>query len=235
MKSEKKLQKAVELLKAIDSPMADKAANLIIEFMTDNVKPSKGMLLCRDFISKDPVSPILHLILHDAEHKTAVATDAHALFSNEAEYIETDGHGLRDIFGNKAEENIGVFPKWFSIIPKQTEDAEIYEDLEETYKMALSEAKLQGKKLDKTEIFILVNEHQWMNAKHVGFMLRAGLDDWKVPYSEDEDEDEDEQKHKHKHKQPLYKEWDGKRLLLMPAYIGDLTPWEIKRKYKYKY
>lgn len=222
MKSEKKLQKAVELLKAIDSPMADEAVKLIIGFMIDKVKPSKRMLICRDFISKDPNRPILHLILHDAEHKTAVATDVHALFSDEAEYIETDGNGLRDIYGNKAEENIGVFPKWFSIIPKQTEDAEIYEDLEETYKMALSEAKLQGKKLDKTKIFIRVNEHQWMCARHVDFILRVGLDGWKIPSSEGEQESK-----------LLYKEWDGKRLLLMPAYMEELTPLEIKRKYKY--
>ena len=38
MKSEKKLQKAVELLKAIESPRADEAARLIIGFMIDNVK-----------------------------------------------------------------------------------------------------------------------------------------------------------------------------------------------------
>ena len=220
MKSEKKLQEAVNLLKTIDSPRADEAARLIIDFMIDNVKQNKGELLCRDFVSKDKFRPIMHFIFHDAEHKTAVATDGHALFANEAEYIETCGNGLRDILGNEVE-YIGSFPKWFSVIPKQTEDTTIYEDLEETYKKALSEAKIQGGQSNKSKIFILVNGKQWMSARHVEFMLRAGLDGWKVSSADTEPQFN-----------PLYKEWDGKRLLLMPAY-QDATPNEIRRKYKY--
>ncbi len=220
MKSEKKLQEAVRLLKAIDSPRADEAARLIIGFMIDNVKQNKDELLCRDFVSKDIFRPVLHFILHDAEHKTAVATDAHALFANEAEYVETRGNGLRDILGNEAGD-IGVFPKWFKIIPQQTEDTKIDENLEDIYKKAVSEARIQGRQSDKTKIFILVNGKQWMNARHVEFMLRAGLDGWKVSSEGTESYG------------PLYKEWDGKRLLLMPVYIDDATPSEIRRKYKY--
>lgn len=220
MKSEKKLQEAVNLLKAIKSPRADEAARLIIQFMIDNVKQNKGELLCRVFVSKDELRPILHFIFHDKEHKTAVATDGHALFTNEAEYIETCGNGLRDILGNKAGD-IGVFPKWFSIIPKQIEDTTIDENLEDTYKKALSEAKIQGGQSNKSKIFILVNGKQWMSARHVEFMLRAGLDGWKVSSKNTEPQ-----------YNPLYKEWNGKRLLLMPAY-QDATAIEIKRKYKY--
>lgn len=222
MKSEKKLQNAVNLLKAIDSPRADEAARLIVQFMIDNVKQNKGELLCRDFVSKDKMRPVLHFVFHDAERKTAVATDAHAMFANEAEYVETCGNGLRDIFGNKTPENIGNFPKWFSVIPKQTEDTTIDENLEETYKKALSEAKIQGGQSNKSMIFILVNGEQWMSAKHVEFMFRAGLDGWKVSSSKAEP-----------YSKPLYKEWDGKRLLLMPVYLDDILPWETKRKYKY--
>ena len=221
MKSENKLQKAVGLLKAIDTPRANEAARLIIDFMIDNVKQNKGELLCRDFVSKDELRPVLHFIFHDAKHKTAVATDAYALFANEAEYVETCGSGLRDILGNETPEYIGNFPKWFSVIPKQNENTTIDENLEETYKKAISEAKIQGKQSDKTRIFILVNGEQWMNAKHVEFMLRAGLEGWKVSLSDTE-----------KRCRPLYKEWDGKRLLLMPTYI-DATTYETKRKYKY--
>ena len=221
MKSEKKLQEAVNLLKAIDSPRADEAARLIIDFMIDNVKQNKGELLCQDFVSKDELRPVLHFIFHDAKHKTAVATDAHALFANEAEYVETCGNGLRDILGNETPEDIGNFPKWFSVIPKQTENTTIDENLEETYKKALSEAKIQGGQSNKSKIFILVNGQQWMSARHVEFMLRAGLDGWKVSLSSTEPQSN-----------PLYKEWDGKRLLLMPAYL-DATDIEIQRKYKY--
>ena len=221
MKSEKKLQEAINLLKAIESPRADEAARLIIGFMIDNVKQNKGELLCRDFVSKDKSRPVLHFIFHDAEHKTAVATDAHALFTNEAEYIQTCGDGLRDILGNKLQWYIGNFPKWFSVIPKQTEDTMIDENLEETYKKALSEAKIQGRQSNKSNIFVLVNGKQWISAKYVEFMLRAGLDGWKVSSANTEPQSN-----------PLYKEWDGKRLLLMPAY-QDATPNEIRRKYKY--
>ena len=219
MKSEKKLQEAINLLKAIESPRADEAARLIIDFMIDNVKQNKGELLCRDFVSKDKFRPVLHLVFHDAEHKTAVATNAHALFANEAEYIETCGNGLRDILGNEVGD-IGVFPEWFSVLPKQTEDTTIDENLEEIYKKALSEAKIQGGQSNKSKIFILVNGQQWMSAQHVEFMLRAGLDGWKVSSNAET------------YYNPLYKEWDGKRLLLMPAY-QDATPNEIRRKYKY--
>lgn len=220
MKSEKKLQAAVKLLKAIESPRADEAARLIIGFMIDNVKQNKGELLCRDFVSKDELRPVLHFIFHDAEHKTAVATDSHALFANEAEYIETCGSGLRDILGNEAGD-IGVFPKWWNVIPKQLEDTTIDEGLEETYKKALSEARIQCGQSNKTKIFILVNGKQWMNARHVEFILCAGLEGWKVSSANTEPQSN-----------PLYKEWDGKRLLLMPAY-KDATPNEIRRKYKY--
>lgn len=220
MKSEKKLQEAFNLLKAIGTPRADEAARLIVDFMIDNVKPNKGELLCRDFVSKEELRPVLHFIFHDAEHKTAVATDAHALFANEAEYIETCGNGLRDILGNEVG-GIGVFPKWFSVIPKQTEDTMIDENLEEIYKKALSEAKIQGGQSNKSKIFILVNGRQWISAKHVEFMLRAGLDGWKVSSAKTET-----------YFKPLYKEWDGKRLLLMPVY-EDATPLELTRKYKY--
>lgn len=220
MKSEKKLQNAVKLMKAIDSPRADEAARLIIGFMIDNVKQNKGELLCRDFVSKDKLRPVLHFILHDVEHKTAVATDAHALFANEAEYIETRGSGLRDILGNEVG-GICVFQKWWNVIPKQLEDTTIDEGLEETYKKALFEARIQGSQSDKTKIFILVNGKQWMNARHVEFILRAGLEGWKVS-------SEGIERYK-----PLYKEWEGKRLLLMPEYIDDATPNEIRRKYKY--
>lgn len=220
MKSEKKLQEAVNLLKAIGTPHADEAARLIIDFMIDNVKQNKGELLCMDFVSKDEIRPVLHFIFHDAEHKTAVATDAHALFSNEAEYVETCGSGLRDILGNEVGD-IGVFPKWFSVLPKKTEDTTIDENIEQIYKKALSEAKIQGGQSNKSKIFIFVNGKQWMSARHVEFMLRAGLDGWKVSLSNVEPQFN-----------PLYKEWEGKRLLLMPAY-QDATPNEIRRKYKY--
>ena len=220
MKSEKKLQEAVNLLKSIESPRADEVARLILDFMIDNVKQNKGELLCRYFVSKDKIRPVLHFIFHDAEHKTAVATDSYALFTNEAEYVETCGSGLRDILGNEAGD-IGVFPKWFSIIPKQIEDTMIDGNLEETYKKALSEAKIQGGQSNKSKIFILVNGKQWMSARHVEFMLRAGLDGWKTSSKSTEPQFN-----------PLYKEWDGKRLLLMPAF-QDATPNEIRKKYKY--
>lgn len=221
MKSDKKLQEAVNLMKTIDSPRADEAARLIIQFMIDNVKQNKGKLLCRDFVSKDELRPVLHFIFHDEERKTAVATDAYALFANEAEYVETCGNGLRDILGNETPEHIGNFPNWFSVIPEKTEDTTIDENLEETYKKALSEAKIQGGQSNKSKIFILVNGKQWMSAKHVEFMLRAGLDGWKVSSTNTDPQFK-----------PLYKEWDGKRLLLMPAY-QDATDIETKRKYKY--
>ena len=221
MKSEKKLQEAVDLLKTIDSPRADEAARLIIDFMIDNVKQNKGELLCRDFVSKNELRPVFQFVFHDAEHKTAVATDTHALFANEAEYVETCGNGLRDILGNETPEYIGNFPNWFSVIPKQTEDTTIDENLEKTYKKALSEAKIHGGQSNKTKIFILVNGKQWMSAKQVEFMLRAGLDGWKVSSKNTEQQFN-----------PLYKEWDGKRLLLMPLYLN-ATDIETKRKYKY--
>ena len=221
MKNEKKLHEAIGLLQSIENnSRVDDAIKLIASFMIDNVKRNKGDLMCRDFVSTDKTRPVLHLIFHDSERKTAVATDAHALFTNQSEFIKTDGCGLRDIYGNEMKD-AGVFPCWFKVIPTETQPTTIDADLEETYKKALSEAKLYGRQSNKTKIFILVNGKQWMTARHVGFMLRAGLDGWLVPKNSS-----------NPMCSPLLKNWDGKQLLLMPTHI-DATAIETKIRFKY--
>lgn len=220
MKSEKKLQQAVALLKAVDDVRANEAIDLIVDFLIDNITPSKTELRCKDFISKDQFRPTLRLIFHDNEHKTAVATDAHALFSNEAEYVETDGKGLRDIIGNP-QPDAGVFPNWSKVLPKHTKPTTIEPDLEAIYKKAMAEAKANGHN-DKGKVFILVNGVQWMNAKHVELMLKAGLDGWTVSTDSPTSSSN-----------TLFKQWDGKQLLLMPVYVEEPTEAELKRKFRY--
>lgn len=219
MKSEKKLQQAVNLLKVVDDVRANEAIDLIVDFLIDNTAPSKTELRCKDFISDDKMRPTLRLIFHDNERKTAVATDAHALFSNEAEYVETDGNGLRDILGNP-QPDAGVFSNWSKVLPKNTKLTTIEADLETIYKKALAEAKANGQS-KKGNVFILVNGTQWMNAKHVELMLKAGIDGWTVSTDNPTSSFN-----------PLFKQWDGKQLLLMPVYL-DASDLEIKRKYKY--
>lgn len=219
MKSEKKLQQAVNLLKVVDDVRAKEAVDLIVDFLIDNTAPSKTELRCKDFISDDKLRPTLRYIFHDNERKTAVASDAHALFSNEAEYMETGGNGLRDILGNP-HPDAGVFPNWSKVLPKNTKPTTIEADLETIYKKALAEAKANGQS-KKGNVFILVNGTQWMKANYVELMLKAGIYGWTVSTD-----------HPISSYNPLFKQWDGKQLLLMPAY-SDATDMEIKRKFKY--
>ena len=84
----------------------------------------------------------------------------------------------------------------------------------------MAEAKANGQS-KKDKVFILVNGTQWMSAKHVELILKAGIDGWTVStYSPTSGFN------------PLFKQWDGKQLLLMPVY-PDASDLEIKRKYKY--
>lgn len=219
MKSEKKLQQAVNLLKVVDDVRANEAVDLIVDFLIDNIAPSKTELRCKDFISDDKFRPTLRLIFHDNERKTAVAINRHALLSNEAEYIETDGNGLRDILGNP-QPDAGVFPNWSKVLPEHTDPTTIEADLETVYKKALAEAKANGQS-KKDKVFILVNGKQWMNAKHVELMLKAGIDGWTVATDCRTDA-----------YSPLFKQWDGKQLLLMPV-NPEATDSEIKRKFRY--
>lgn len=220
MKSEKKLKQAVALLKVVDDVRANEAIDLIVDFLIDNTTPSKTELRCKDFISNNQLRPMLRLIFHDNERKTAVATDTYALFSNEAEYVETDGNGLRDIIGNP-QPDAGAFPNWSKVLPKHTKPTTIEPDLEAIYKKALAEAKANGQN-KKCNVFILVNGVQWIKAKHVELMLKAGLDGWTVSTDSPTISSN-----------TLFKQWDGKQLMLMPVY-SDASDIEIKRKFKFK-
>lgn len=217
MKSEKKLQQAVEILQKVDDLMVRKAIDYIVDFMIDNTRQKSVGLSVRNFVREDIYRPVLGLVFHDNKRMTAVATDANALFTNESEYIPTDGNGLRDVLGNPRPD-AGKYVDYFGIIPNETIPTTIVPNLKEIYKKAVAEARLNGVR-DKYKIFVLINGETWVNARYVEFMIQAGLDGWELA-------------NMGVRHAPLVKKWEGKELLLMPSFI-DVNKNEIDRKYAY--
>ena len=124
MKSIEKIQKAIEQLNNIvswtkDDPdtsvAAEMAAKLLREVIADNTQVKKTELSVKEFVGKDSnLRPLMCCIYHDPEEHVAVATDAHAVFVNAAEYIVRAGVDGWECNAEKDLENgnRGIIKRW---------------------------------------------------------------------------------------------------------------------------
>ena len=218
MKSTKKLEEVLHKLDIIESVSLDSAnaasyaaecKKLIREVIADNLPDvKKSELHCKDFVSKDPNRQLLHYVYHDNEKQVAVATDAHILFTSEAEYIPTEGNGLRDIYGEVTGETktIAKYPNWQSVMPKAKDlvDVTVRSDLAEILKQATA-----NRKDKKQKVYVCVDGMHWFAERMVKTILKTGIDGWHAVTDYNKDTTAPHR--------PLYKKWDGKQLLLMPV------------------
>lgn len=227
MKSINKLYDAIncigEEMNEYDVAMAK---SLIREFIIDNTEEKKKTKFsCSMFTSdvkKDGMTrPSMCCVYHDNENKVAVATNGIELYTSESEYIPTDGNCLRNAYGEDPKESLIYvkksggwkiseittrFPDWKKVIPTNTVHIGFREDIEQVYNESMADAK--GRNTKKADEKVIINLSSspsvWMTARHVKFIIDAGIDGWVI---------------REDFKGGLLKKWDGKMLMLMPFYI----------------
>lgn len=241
IKSIKKLQDAIQCInERMSTAEVANAKSLIMQFIADNEEsPKREKLSCGMFTkgTKDYDSEArkaMCCIYHDPVYKVAVATDARAIYASESEYIPTEGNGLRNAYGQDPTQSIleipkkngkeqfvisemgDKFPKWRQVIPNNTVNIEIREDLEQAYREAIAAAKSLKVKDAEHRVIINVSESPdiWMTARHAKFIICAGLEGWKI---------------RDDYKGGLIKTWSGQTLMLMNSYMEDDS---IKRPLK---
>ena len=234
MKSIEKIQKAIEQLNNIvswtkDDPdtsvAAEMAAKLLREVIADNTQVKKTELSVKEFVGKDSnLRPLMCCIFHDPEEHVAVATDAHAVFVNAAEYIETEGNHLRDVYGDnegwigkdklgrgvyKVSEMGGRYPNWQAVMRIGHTPVIIRDDIEQAIKDCKAEMKATKRKIGR--IRVSANGNIWMCVKFAEYIVRAGVDGWDCNAEKDLENGN----------RGIIKRWDGKQLLLMPMLMLD--------------
>lgn len=228
MKSIEKLSVALENLtqefKESKNSVVSDAIIAIHEFIVDNTPVKKGDLSVWDCVMKNKkdlqLRPNLCAVFHDNEAKAAVGTDAHILFVNPSEYIDStekpddcnqqfeyNGYTglIRDKYGKPMKN--GKYPLWRSVFPKDTMTFEIRADLKKTRDLAKSTCKLSG----SAGFIICINKELdiWVGGALVDFVIRAGIDGWRCSKESP-------------NRRALVKEWDdGRKMLLMPAMPAD--------------
>lgn len=205
MKSIEKLQKAADILQekfAEDVENIGKAIVLIHEFIVDNAPVKKSELSVWEFVSNDNLRPNLMTVFHDNAWKAAVATDAHVLFVNPKEYIDSadaeeangqkfeyDGYTglMRDKYGKVVERDKDTFgdryPNYRSVIPAEDRQMpfEVRSDLKQCRDIVKSTLKLRnGRKRDNVGATICLNKdlNIWIADCYADIVIRAGLDGW---------------------------------------------------------
>lgn len=228
MKSLEKLSAAWEnLTKEFSESKNSVVSDAIIaihEFIVDNTPVKKGDISVWECVTKNKKDikwrPNMANVFHDNEAKAAVGTDAHILFVNPSEYIDStekpddcdqqfeyNGYtGLvRDKYGKPLKD--GKYPLWRKVFPKDTMPFEICADLKETRDLAKSTCKLSG----RAGFNICINKELdiWVGGAFVDFVIRAGIDGWQCSKE-------------CPNKRALVKEWeDGRKMLLMPVMPAD--------------
>lgn len=231
MKSIEKLQVALENLtqefsESKNSVVSDDIVAIhkfivaIHKFIVDNTPVKKGDLSVWECVTKNKKDikwrPNMANVFHDNEAKAAVGTDAHILFINPSEYIDStekpkgcdqqfeyNGYtGLvRDKYGKPLKD--GKYPLWRTVFPKDTMRFEIRADLKQTRDIAKSTCKLSG----RARFNICINRELdiWVGGDFVDFVIRAGIDGWQCSKESP-------------NRRALVKEWeDGRKMLLMPV------------------
>lgn len=234
MKSQQKIDKVIENLGLIEwtkdldaaKRYAAESKKLLREFIADNMpNVGKTELKCKDFVETNKqvcqYRPYLQYVFHDSERKVAVTTDLHFLFASEMEYIETEGNGIRDVYGEITEDtkNAGKFPNWSAVMPKDTVPVTIREDLEDALKDAMAAAKMEGKNCGA---IVCVDGIHWMNAKGCKFIIKAGTEGFEAQKTMGGNDTD--------YTRPMYKKWGGKQLLLMPYLAPDDLSDEDKQR-----
>lgn len=228
MKSIEKLSVALENLtqefKESRNSIVSDAIIAIHEFIVDNTPVKKGELSVWECVTRNKEEmkwrPNIANVFHDNEAKAAVGTDAHIMFVNPSEYIDStekpddcdqqfeyNGYTglIRDKYGKPLKN--GKYPLWRSVFPKDTMTFEIRSDLKETRDLAKSTCKLSG----SAGFNICINKELdiWVGGAFVDFVIRAGIDGWQC-------------RKESPNRCALVKEWeDGRKMLLMPVMPPD--------------
>jgi len=215
MKNIKKLQQAADILfqkyeQTKDVDGIGMAIMLIHEFIVDNEPVKKGTLSVWDFVIKSKseaqLRPAMACVFHDAEHKSAVGTDAHVMYANPAEYDEKYAGKVIDKYGKEAEEHI-KYPNWSKVIPqdKDLQTLDIREDLQDVRDTCKSTMKLKQDNKN-LQCIVCINKELgvWVNLKYAELILQVGADGWKCSKERPKTG-------------AIVKKWeDGKVLLIMP-------------------
>jgi len=107
--------------------------------VVDNEPTPKKAFNIRDYVASDKLRPVMEGVLHDPEHKMAVATDAHILMADAESFDENLVHkqiieatkdrpeqvwfNATDKYGKPIE---GRYPNWYAVIPKDVENFKEY-------------------------------------------------------------------------------------------------------------
>lgn len=237
MKSIEKIQEAHELLQAeyaeTQNASAGRAISLIYEFIIDNEPVKKKGLSVWDFVSDDVLRPNMQTVFHDNERKVAVSTDAHVLFVNPDEYIESNDESqkgeqafdyggytglMRDKYGKVADVS-GKFPNYRGVIPADEKMMlfEVREDLKQVRDIFVATAKLSGLKLKKKEpngsICINKGLNIWVSDMYVDAILRAGIVGWTCNKETPD-------------RCGIMKKWDNGHLMLIMPTLNEREEWE---------
>ena len=200
MKSIEKLQMATDILQekfAEDVETIGKAIVLIHEFIVDNAPVKKSELSVWEFVSNDKLRPNMMTVFHDNAWKAAVSTDAHVLFVNPKEYIDSTDESqkgeqqfqydcysglMRDKYGKVADVH-GRYPNFRGVIPDEDKHMpfDVRSDLKQCRDIVKSTLKLRtGKSRSESNAQICINKdlNIWIGEKYVDIFIRAGIDGW---------------------------------------------------------
>lgn len=225
MKATNKIDKVIEHLGLIDWTSdidtakwhAKESAKLLREFLKENVSIPKGALRCKDFVIKGKdanMRPSLACVYHDAKEQVAVACDCHILYASKDEYIETEGNGLRDVYGEVTPDTKDCrdYPNWRGVMPSDInryEAVTVRDDLEDVMKTAAAAAKMQGAK----RYSVCIDGMHWISSDYLKYVVKAGLDGWMGLKGYQSDKTD--------RSRAIYKRWDGQEILIMPVLAKD--------------
>lgn len=158
----------------------------------------------------------------DDTNKVAIGTDSHMMFVNPDEYVKYPyeyasrsnkerGIIIVDKEGNSVDCN---FPNWKRVIPPNDkreaieflDDAIIKERIKEVESFISWEV---NKRFKRKDIVIYLGADVWLPLDNVKKMLVAGLDGWVTSNQRSDG--------------PIYKEWDGKTMVVARMFYGYYT------------
>lgn len=243
MKSIEKLQSALDsLMQEFSNSKNNVAKDAIIaihEFIIDNTPVKKSELSVWEFVSNDKLRPNMMTVFHDNDWKAAVATDAHVLFVNPKEYIDStdaeeangqkfdyDGYTglMRDKYGKVVERDNGMFgdryPNYRAVIPAEDRQMpfEVRSDLKQCRDIVKSTLKLRtGKSRSESNAQICINKdlNIWIGEKYVDIFIRAGIDGWTCS-------------NKNPSGRALVKRFADGRILLMMPMLVERKAWDCQ-------
>lgn len=225
---------------------AKECMNLIREFLVDNDKSrkiKKNDLSVWNFVSNDPIRPVMNNVHYNHEDKVAVASDGLKLFVSHKDYrpihetyeveITKDGKKTKEVreytVYDKYDKGIeGRYPNYKGAIPHDKSLTPVTLASEEDITKRIAEAKAYhklhglGKPNKRIVISVMGEDHYGVDftfrnlavsLEHVNFMLSAGLDGWQIKFDNKYCND-------YKNVGMFVKKFDnGDVILLMPIYF----------------